>query len=335
MNDTARSDPPPLQPGLTRMSLTDPPAFLRTLFDRVLEVADPMRALTRFPPHRPLGGVMVVVVGAGKVSARMAEVVEAIWGLCAGLVIARCDHARPCRGGKAMEAVQPVPGAAEAAPTRRILDRLAGVGEDDLELALISGGAYVLLCASAAGLVLAEKQAVNAVLLASATPIPAINTVRRHLSRVKGGQRAAAAFPARVLALMISDVSDPEGRARVRALPCMIACDIHPLNNLRVLNRLVEQFGADEAAQQLWFVHWVETTFDPLELMLACDDRTGLYCHGDRHGLADCCLHAQIWNNRHFGIDTVRWPMIARIFDALDALPPFRDAAPMRQPDAA
>ncbi|MGA0542601.1 maleylacetoacetate isomerase [Neotabrizicola sp. VNH66] len=127
---------------------------------------------------------------------------------------------------------------------------------------------------------------------------------------------------------------DAEGRARVRALSCMIACEIHPLNNLRVLNRLTEQFGADEDAQKLWFVHWVETTFDPLEIMLAEDSRTGAYCHGDTPGLADCCLYAQVWNNRRFAIDTSRWPTIARIFDALDALPAFRDAAPMNQPDA-
>ena len=127
---------------------------------------------------------------------------------------------------------------------------------------------------------------------------------------------------------------DAAGRARVRALSYMIACEIHPLNNLRVLNRLAEQFGADEAAQKLWFVHWVETTFDPLEIMLAQDCHTGTYCHGDRPGLADCCLYAQVWNNRRFAIDTNRWPTIKRIFDALDALPAFRDAAPMNQPDA-
>ena len=204
MDDTALSDPSRLQPGLTRMTLTDPPAFLRALFGRAVEVADPMRALARFLPHRPPG--RVVVVGAGKASARMAEAVEAVWGPCAGLVITRFGHARPCRGIEIVEAAHPVPDAAGATATRRILDLLAGLGEDDLVLALISGGASALLCAPAAGVSLAEKQAVNAALLASGAPISAINTVRKHLSRVKGGQLAAAAFPARVLALMISDV---------------------------------------------------------------------------------------------------------------------------------
>lgn len=127
---------------------------------------------------------------------------------------------------------------------------------------------------------------------------------------------------------------DADGRARVRALAYMIACEIHPLNNLRVLSRLAEQFGADEAAQKTWFTHWVETTLDPLEIMLARDGRTGRYCHGDTPGLADCCLYAQVWNNRRFEIDTGRWPTVARIFDALEALPAFRAAAPPHQPDA-
>lgn len=127
---------------------------------------------------------------------------------------------------------------------------------------------------------------------------------------------------------------DPDGRARVRAISFMIGCEIHPLNNLRVLERLAEQFGADEVAQKEWFRHWVRTTFDPLEIMLAGDGQTGRFCHGDTPGMADCCLYAQIWNNRRFDIDSAAWPTIARISEALDQLPAFRDAAPPRQPDA-
>jgi maleylpyruvate isomerase len=128
---------------------------------------------------------------------------------------------------------------------------------------------------------------------------------------------------------------DPMGRARVRALAYMIACEIHPLNNLRVLFRLRDDFGADEAAQKAWFTHWVETTFDAFETSLTESDETGLYCHGDTPGLADICLYAQVWNNRRFDIDVNRWPTIARIFTALDQLPAFAGAAPSRQPDAA
>ena len=179
-------------------------AVLRAVFDRAVEVADPMRSLARFLPPKPPG--RVVVVGAGKASARMAEAVEAVWGPCEGLVITRYGYARPCRGIEIVEAAHPVPDAAGAAATARIIDLLAGLGEGDFVLALISGGASALLVAPVAGVTLAEKQAVNAALLASGAPIDRMNTVRKHLSRVKGGQLAAAAHPARMLALMISDV---------------------------------------------------------------------------------------------------------------------------------
>ena len=128
--------------------------------------------------------------------------------------------------------------------------------------------------------------------------------------------------------------ADPLGRARVRGLTYMIAFEIHPLNNLRVLFRLRDQFGADEEAQKAWFTHWVETTFDALETALADSTDTGIYCHGDTPGLADLCLYAQVWNNRRFDVDMSAYPTISRIFDALDALPAFADAAPGQQPDA-
>jgi hydroxypyruvate reductase len=146
------------------------------------------------------------VIGAGKASARMAEAVEAAWGPCEGLVITRYGHGRPTRRIEVVEAAHPVPDAAGLQATGRMLDLVAGAGPDDFVLALISGGASALLCAPAEGLTLADKQAVNAGLLASGAPISAMNTVRKHLSRVKGGQLAALAHPAELLALMISDV---------------------------------------------------------------------------------------------------------------------------------
>ncbi|MGL4237055.1 glycerate kinase type-2 family protein [Tabrizicola sp.] len=182
-----------------------PPAvLLRQLFDRAVEVADPMRSLASFLPAKPKGGTLVI--GAGKASARMAEAVEAVWGPCEGLVITRYGYARPCRGIEIVEAAHPVPDQSGVDATARMLRLLEDLTEDDFVLALISGGASALLCAPAEGLGLAEKQAVNAALLASGAPISAMNTVRKHLSRVKGGQLAAAAYPARMLALMISDV---------------------------------------------------------------------------------------------------------------------------------
>lgn len=184
--------------------MTDAPKFLRSLFDRAVAVADPMRALAQHLPPKPAG--RVVVIGAGKASARMAEAVEQVWGPCEGLVITRYGYARPCQGIEIVEAAHPVPDAAGFAATARMLALLNGLSERDFVLALISGGASALLVAPVEGVTLAEKQAVNAALLASGAPIDRMNAVRKHLSRVKGGQLAAAAYPARMLTLMISDV---------------------------------------------------------------------------------------------------------------------------------
>ncbi|SEQ79412.1 maleylacetoacetate isomerase [Thalassovita taeanensis] len=129
--------------------------------------------------------------------------------------------------------------------------------------------------------------------------------------------------------------ADPDERARVRALSYMIASEIHPLNNLRVLFQLRDQFGADEAAQKEWFTHWVATTFDPFETALNTSDQTGKYCHGDTPTMADICLHAQVWNNKRFDIPTEQWPTIARIQSELDQVPAFAKAVPSKQPDAA
>lgn len=178
--------------------------FLRQLFDRAVEVADPMRSLKDFLPEKPKG--RIIVVGAGKASARMAEAVEAAWGRCEGLVITRYGYARPCQGIEIVEAAHPVPDAAGLEATARMLSLVDSAQEGDFVLALISGGASALLVQPVPGVSLAEKQAVNQALLASGAPIDRMNTVRKHLSRVKGGQLAAAAWPADLLALIISDV---------------------------------------------------------------------------------------------------------------------------------
>lgn len=127
---------------------------------------------------------------------------------------------------------------------------------------------------------------------------------------------------------------DAAGRARVRALAGMIACDIHPLNNLRVLRQLERRFGAGPEAQADWVRHWVSATFDPLERLLAQSPATGRFSHGDTPGLADICLYAQVLNNERFGVSTADWPTIERINAACETLEPFRVSAPVLQPDA-
>ncbi len=123
-------------------------------------------------------------------------------------------------------------------------------------------------------------------------------------------------------------------RAWVRALAYAIACEVHPVNNLRLLGYIKREFGADDGAVKRWFTHWVETTFAPLEVQLSQSPQTGLFCHGDTPGLADICLYAQVWNNKRFEVDMAPYPIISRIFEACDAVPAFTKAAPPHQPDA-
>lgn len=184
--------------------MQDPALFLRALFDRAVEVADPMQSLAAHLPPKPVG--RLIVIGAGKASARMAEAVESAYGPCEGLVITRYGYARPCKGIEIVEAAHPVPDAAGEAATKRMLDLLDGCGEGDTVLALISGGGSALLTAPVDGITLAEKQALTDDLLASGAPIGDINGIRKQISAVKGGKLAAAAYPAQMLALMISDV---------------------------------------------------------------------------------------------------------------------------------
>jgi hydroxypyruvate reductase len=184
--------------------MIQPEALLRRLFHQAVTTADPMRVVPAHLPPRPAGRLLVI--GAGKASARMAEAVEAHYGPCEGLVITRNGYGRPCSGIEIVEAAHPVPDSTGMAATARMLNMLAGLGPDDLVLALMSGGGSALLCAPAFGMSLGEKQAVNTALLASGAPISHMNILRKHLSLVKGGQLAKRAFPARVLALMISDV---------------------------------------------------------------------------------------------------------------------------------
>lgn len=123
-------------------------------------------------------------------------------------------------------------------------------------------------------------------------------------------------------------------RARIRAIAQAIACDIHPLNNLRVLHYLKRELGATDAQRDAWYRHWVELGLDAVETMLAGDARTGVFCHGDTPTLADCCLVPQVFNARRFNCDTGRLPVISRIVERCEGIEAFRLAAPGNQPDA-
>jgi len=123
-------------------------------------------------------------------------------------------------------------------------------------------------------------------------------------------------------------------RQRCRAISQMIACDIHPLNNLRVQQYLTNEFKATDKQREAWTRHWIDEGFRALETVLADSLATGTYCEGDSPTMADCCLIPQVYNARRFGIDIARYPTIARIEQACLALPAFDAARPENQPDA-
>lgn len=128
--------------------------------------------------------------------------------------------------------------------------------------------------------------------------------------------------------------ADPVDRARVRALALAVACDIHPLNNTRVVRHLGTVLGLDEAATNAWYRHWITEGFAALEAMLAGNPRTGRFCHGDQPTLADVMLVPQVYNAERFACDLAPYPTVVRLATAARALPAFADAAPERQPDA-
>jgi len=129
--------------------------------------------------------------------------------------------------------------------------------------------------------------------------------------------------------------ADAAGRARVRALAQLVACDIHPLNNLRVLQFFDREWNVPQAERDDWVLHWIREGFAAMEAMLAASPDTGRFCHGDAPGLADCCLLPQMYNARRFSLDLAPFPILRRIEEACLALPAFDAARPENQPDAA
>jgi glycerate 2-kinase len=199
--------------------------LLRDMFDAAVAAASPSLCVPKHLPQPPKG--RTVVVGAGKAAAAMAAAVEENWsGPIDGLVVTRYGHGVPCRSIEVIEAAHPVPDAAGRDAARRILDAVGGLAPDNLVLCLLSGGGSSLLALPAPGITLADKQAINRALLRSGAQIGEMNTVRKHLSAIKGGRLAIAAAPAPVLSLMISDVpgDDPSVIASGPTVPDATTC---------------------------------------------------------------------------------------------------------------
>ncbi|SMR83976.1 hydroxypyruvate reductase [Aliiroseovarius halocynthiae] len=197
----------------------DTKTLLHDMFDAALSAADPLKAVTGHLPPRPTG--RVIVVGAGKASARMAQAVEAEWGPCEGIVIVPYGAALPCDGIRIVEGRHPVPDQAGSDAAHEILSLVSSADEDDFVLCLISGGGSALLSVPGAGLNLEDKQLINRALLTSGAAIDEMNIVRKHTSSIKGGRLAQAAYPAQVLTLVISDVpgDDPADIASGPTVP--------------------------------------------------------------------------------------------------------------------
>ena len=182
-----------------------PRDLLEAMFRAAIASAQPALCV---PPHLPPAPVgRLIVVGAGKASAAMAQAVERHWpGPLSGLVVTRYGYGVPCERIEIAEAAHPVPDAAGMRAAERMLDRVRDLSADDLVLCLISGGGSALLPLPAPGLTLQIKQSIGRALLTSGASISEFNCVRRHLSAIKGGRLGAACHPARVLTLLISDV---------------------------------------------------------------------------------------------------------------------------------
>ena len=215
-----------------------PETLLKAMFQAGVEAALPQLCVPAHLPPKPKG--RTVIIGAGKASGAMAKALEDVWdGPLEGLVVTRYGYRLPTSRLEVVEAAHPVPDAAGREAAERIFQMVQGLTEDDLVLCLISGGGSALLALPAEGVTLEDKQAMNKALLASGATISEMNTVRKHLSAIKGGRLARAAHPAKVVALMISDVpgDDPSIIASGPTVP-------DPSTNADAL-AIIEKYGID------------------------------------------------------------------------------------------
>ena len=180
-------------------------AFLTSLFNAAVAAADPLKALRPYLPPKPKG--RVVVIGAGKGAAQLAQAFEALWdGVLSGVVVTRYGYGVPCQRITVLQAAHPVPDVAGLLATDALFAAVRGLSADDLVVALICGGGSALLPCPQPGLTLDDEIALNRALLASGAPISVMNAIRKQISGVKGGRLAAACYPAQVVTLVVSDV---------------------------------------------------------------------------------------------------------------------------------
>ncbi|WP_093117661.1 glycerate kinase type-2 family protein [Salinihabitans flavidus] len=228
-------------------------SFLTNLFEAAVQAADPLEALRPHMPERP--GGRTVVIGAGKGAAQLARAFEALWdGPLSGVVVTRYGYGAPCAQIRVMEAAHPVPDEAGLAASEALFEAVSGLCEDDLVVALICGGGSALLPAPPEGLTLDDERALNSALLASGAPISAMNAIRKHVSRIKGGRLAEAAHPARVLSLVVSDVpgDDPAQVASGPTVPDAVrrqqALDLIRAHNIELPEKIMAHIAREEAA---------------------------------------------------------------------------------------
>ncbi len=281
----------------------DPRGFLRALYDAAVAAALPGPSLAAFLPPPPKGRTLVL--GAGKAGGAMAAAVETLWPADApmsGLVVTRYDYVPPAFRARqreaatrieVVEAAHPVPDAAGRRAAERIAELARGLGPDDLMLCLMSGGASSLLSLPAAGVTLAEKQAINKALLRSGAAIGEMNCVRKHLSAIKGGRLAALSAPARVVTLLISDVPgdapevigsgptvpDPTTCADALAILRRYAIEVPPAVRAGLESGAFETPKPGDPAFDGNIVHMIATPRQSLQAAAALARRSGLSVH--------------------------------------------------------
>lgn len=223
------------------------------MFDAAIEAADPLASLKAHLPEKPKG--RTVVIGAGKGAAQMAAAFEQLWdGPLSGVIVTRYGYAAPCQHVKVLEASHPVPDEAGLAASAALFETVRDLSADDLVVALVCGGGSSLLPSPPEGLTLADEQALNEALLASGAPIGAMNAIRKHCSTIKGGRLAKAAYPARVVSLVVSDVpgDDPAQVASGPTVPDDVTLEeaLALVENLRIeLPEAIKTHLAKESAR--------------------------------------------------------------------------------------